>query len=132
MLNSAQIKELFEKEAVAFLEWEGVPIYRAIELFGIEAVDAGMDEKEGETLYCGYKIEGGYIAWHLLYKGFRKAATYANAEEIKRICIEKELAGKETRAKFDRIGITQQKAKLTLLRAKPDNGVAGGSYLGSA
>nr|WP_320026713.1 hypothetical protein [uncultured Acetobacterium sp.] len=61
MLNSAQIKELFEKEAVAFLEWEGVPIYRAIELFGIEAVDAGMDEKEGKILYCGYKIEGGWL-----------------------------------------------------------------------
>ncbi|WP_303868737.1 hypothetical protein [Acetobacterium wieringae] len=82
MLNSVQVKELFEKEAVLFGNADGVLINRAIELFGKKAVDFGSNYLNGWA--SGFGI-GDFTAYYLKFSGFQQAATFANVEEIQRI-----------------------------------------------
>lgn len=81
MLNSAQAKELFNGEAILFGDTDGVPLCRAIELFGEKAVNWANDLTKGWT--NGFGI-GGYTVLYLNFSGFKQAATYANVEEIRK------------------------------------------------
>lgn len=82
MLNNTQVKELFEREAVLLGSSDGVPCYRAEELFGEKAVKFATRLKTGENSNC-FGI-GDYDLWYLTLKGFRMAAAYSNVLEIKR------------------------------------------------
>lgn len=91
MFNSAQVKELFEKEAVLFGIRDGVLVERATELFGSKAID--FASKVAKDWINGFGV-GNYTAYYLTFAGFQQAASFANVEEIERICIEKGQAGK--------------------------------------
>ncbi|MBC3901280.1 hypothetical protein GH811_16845 [Acetobacterium malicum] len=81
MLNSAQVRELFEKEAILFGDRDGVTIGRAMELFGTNATKFANDHSRGWA--NGFGI-GDYTAHYLTFAGFQRAASYANVEEIKK------------------------------------------------
>ncbi len=84
MLNSKQVDQLFQRNAVLIGNADGMPKYRAAELFGEEAVDY-VDYVMGMNCRNGYYNEygiGNYDASYLTYRGFQKAATYVNIREI--------------------------------------------------
>lgn len=84
MLNSAQVKELFEKEAVLMSSnGDGVLIERVQKMFGKKAAsNAGRADKAGYWWNsCG--IDDYYVKY-LTFEGFKSAAAYANIEEIRR------------------------------------------------
>lgn len=80
MLNSAQVKELFEKEAILFGERDGVLIDKVIELFGVKATQFANDYSKGWA--NGFGV-GDFTAWYLTFTGFATAATYANVEAVR-------------------------------------------------
>ena len=77
MRNSAEVKRLFEREAVLFGTSDGMPEYRAVQLFGEEAVAFAMKTSGGN----GYGI-GDFTAMYLTERGVHIAATYLNVKEI--------------------------------------------------
>ena len=77
MRNSAEVKRLFEREAVCFGASDGTPEYRAVQLFGAEAV-AFARKMSGSN---GYGI-GSFTAQYLTERGVHIAATYLNVKEI--------------------------------------------------
>lgn len=81
MRNSTEVRRLFEQEAVLFETADGVPDFRAAQLFGEDAVIFArrMDGSIG-----GYGI-GHYTAYYLTKKGFCTAATYANVKELEQM-----------------------------------------------
>jgi hypothetical protein len=81
MMNSAQVRELFEKEAILFGDCDGVTIGRTMELFGNDAANYANDHSKGWA--NGFGI-GDYTAKYLTLAGFRRAASFANVEEIKK------------------------------------------------
>ncbi len=81
MLNSKQVDQLFQQNAILIGNEDNVPKYRAVELFGEEAVDFVMDMNCRNGYYNGYGI-GNYTVRYLTYKGFQAAATYVNIREI--------------------------------------------------
>lgn len=84
MLNSAQVKEMFEKEAFLIsANGDGVLIERVQKLFGKKAAsNAGRADKAGYLWnVCG--IDGYYVKY-LTFEGFKSAAAYANIEEIRK------------------------------------------------
>ncbi len=81
MLNSKQVNQLFQQNAVLIGNVDGMPKYQAVELFGEEAVDFVMGMNCSNGYYNEYGI-GNYDAAYLTYKGFQTAATYVNIREI--------------------------------------------------
>lgn len=79
-LNKMQVTELFEKEAVFFGVNDGVPVHRATELFGEKAAKFGIGEWSKDWSN-GFSIAGNDVQY-LTFKGFQKAAGYANAETL--------------------------------------------------
>ena len=71
MLNSTQVKQLFERESILIGTDDGVPVYRAAEVFGRRAAQFACNPRErlGSTFGIG---------------DFQQAASYANVEEIAR------------------------------------------------
>lgn len=92
MLNSAQVKSLFAKEAVFIGKTDAVPASRAAELFGAEAVEAAIKEGRGKNfgVYWNEFGVGDYSVVYFYLPGFLHAASYANVAEIAR----KETMGK--------------------------------------
>ena len=81
MLNCAQVKALFEQEAILIGSQDVVPEYRATELFGKEAVGfVSRCSKTGNWFNC-FGI-GGFQLFYLTYAGFQQAASYANVQTI--------------------------------------------------
>ncbi len=81
MLNSKQVDRLFLQNAALFGYEEGVPKYRAIELFGKEAVDYVFSTCNTRGNYNSYATRGP-SAWYITHKGFQIAATYMNVQEV--------------------------------------------------
>lgn len=83
MLNSNQVKELFEQEAVLIGGRDGVPLYRVRELFGDRAAGfaAGGDSNYGgdHSLFGVGDFQLPYVT----YTGFQRAASFANVENIR-------------------------------------------------
>lgn len=86
MLNSAQVKALFAKEAVFIGRTDGVPASRAAELFGPEAVESAIEQGKGKNLgvYWNEFGVGDYSVVYFYLPGFLHAASYANVAEIAR------------------------------------------------
>ncbi len=82
MLNKEQVNLLFRQNAVLIGDADGMPRYRAEELFGEEAVDYVMSRDCRNGYYNWYSIRG-YDAPYLTYRGFQVVATYVNIQEIK-------------------------------------------------
>ncbi len=85
MLNSKQVNQIFRQNAILIGNADGVPEYRAVELFGEEAVDYVMGTKGRNGYYNGYGI-GDYNLFYLTYSGFQAVATYANVIEVRELC----------------------------------------------
>ncbi len=81
MLNSKQVDQLFQQNAILIGNADGMPKYRAVELFGEEAVNYVMGTNLRNGYYNMYGIRN-YDASYLTYKGFQVAATYVNIREI--------------------------------------------------
>lgn len=81
MLNSKQVQELFEKEAILIGNIDAVLCSRAEELFGKEAV---ADAKTLSKLGRGFGVWGinGEDIEYLYPEGFRIAATCKNLTEF--------------------------------------------------
>lgn len=82
LLNSEQIRDLFGQESALIGSVDGVPLYRAVELFGQEAVQSARDPDKGGTNFNVVSI-GDFYVYYLTYRGFREAARYANLLAIR-------------------------------------------------
>lgn len=90
-LNLQQVDELFDKEAICIGDKNGVPVYRAVEIFGEEAVNfsrklSDSKNKYGsrkETSFSTYGIGRDYSLDYVTQKAFRIAATYHNIDSIR-------------------------------------------------
>lgn len=90
-LNLQQVDELFDKEAICIGDKNGVPVYRAVEIFGEEAVDfsrrlSDTKNKYGskrEASFNAYGIGENYALNYVTQKAFRIAATYHNINSIR-------------------------------------------------
>ena len=71
---------ILNKESVAFRSRKGVPLRRAVSIFGSQAVEYAMKSGSylGET-YCGCDVDGGRIAYFLTSYGVRLAAEHSNS-----------------------------------------------------
>lgn len=81
LLNEAEAKELFQREAILLGVSDGVPRFRVAELLGEEATKFGSAEL-GKG--CNVYGIGEFQLPYLNYYGFRRAVSYANVEEIQR------------------------------------------------
>lgn len=82
MLNSNQVKELFEKEAILIGSQDAVPLYRVRELFGDRAAGFAIRSGgwgNGNNLFGVGDFQLPYVT----LSGFQKAASFANVEEIR-------------------------------------------------
>ena len=82
MLNSNQVKELFEKEAILIGSKDAVPLYRVRELFGDRAAGFAIRSGgwgNGNSLFGVGDFQLPYVT----FSGFQNAASYANVEEIR-------------------------------------------------
>lgn len=79
-LNKTQAKELFEKEAIFFGENDGIPLYRAIELLGKNAVEFAINKNNPKyTLTCNiFSVPINNSVEYLTFSGFLQAVTYNN------------------------------------------------------
>lgn len=82
MLNSTQVKHLFEREAILIGTADGVPVYRAAEVFGRQAARFACNPRERLGNCFGI---GDFQLDYLTYQGSQQAASYANVEEITRV-----------------------------------------------
>nr|WP_320026714.1 hypothetical protein [uncultured Acetobacterium sp.] len=82
MLNSAQVKELFGKEAFLIGNNDGVLIEIAQKLFGKKAVTYARMVDKGGHWWNVYGIDKYYVEY-LTFEGFKSAAVYANIQEIR-------------------------------------------------
>lgn len=82
ILNKTQAKELFEKEAILFGENDGIPLYRAIELLGKNAVEFAINKNDPKyklTLtYNIFLVPINNSVEYLTFSGFLQAVTYNN------------------------------------------------------
>lgn len=81
MLNSKQVKELFENEAVLIGSRDVVPLYRVRELFGDRA--AGFVDGKYEQKWSNLFGVGDFQLPYVTFEGFQYAASFANVEEVR-------------------------------------------------
>lgn len=83
-LNRAQVEAIFTAEAVLMGTKDGLPISKAREIFGGDAVDFAqrMSNTATGTYSNGYGI-GDYTAFYLTLTGAMIAATYNNIAAIR-------------------------------------------------
>jgi len=80
ILNKAQVKALFQREAVLIGTKDAVPTLRAAALFGEDAVEHA--ECLGGKYSNGYGV-GGYTLMYLTFLGFQAAATFCNVQQLR-------------------------------------------------
>lgn len=83
MLNNSQVKEIFEREAILIGTSDGVPYYRAVELFGQEAADFAKWLCRAGNGANMYGIGEDYAIDYFTLRGIQTAATYKNITEIR-------------------------------------------------
>lgn len=84
-MNKEEVATLFANEAVLFGRVDGIPINRAAQIFGTDAIQFAqrMENREkGTSITNGYGI-GGYTAFYLTISGAQIAATFNNVSLIK-------------------------------------------------
>lgn len=83
-LNAAQVRELFEREAILLGSEDMVPDFRAVSLFGKEAVKhAHRRNAENPGYFAnGYGV-GDYTMTALTFRGFRAAASFFNVQTLR-------------------------------------------------
>ena len=80
MLNSQQVKDLFDKESILISRENAVPLYRVRELFGDRAVCFARNVSgSGFSLYG----IGDFQLPYATLAGFQAAATFQNIDEIR-------------------------------------------------
>lgn len=77
VLNAERVKALFMQEAVLIGVTDGVPLYRAEELFGSDAAQFAFASKNSNLFGIG-----NFDLPYLTYKGFQLAASYCNVKNI--------------------------------------------------
>ncbi len=82
MLNSKQVDQLFQQNAVLFGSRDGVPEYRVTELFGEAAANFSIRLNRNGGNHSVYGT-GDYGVPYFTYNGFQVAATYTNIQEVK-------------------------------------------------
>lgn len=80
VLSKVQVDALFRREAILISDKDMVPEYRAIELFGDEAVNFAC--KNGSKYHNGFGV-GDFTVMCLTYRGFQMAATYSNVQQLR-------------------------------------------------
>lgn len=82
-MNIAQVKALFEREAVLLGSRDGVPDYRVATLFGEAAMRfAHRMDNDSHKNIVGYGT-GDYTLFGLSLQGFMAAASYFNVQQLK-------------------------------------------------
>lgn len=81
MLNSTQVKELFEKEAILIGSEDAVPLYRVRALFGDHA--AGFVDGKYDRKWFNLFGVGDFQLPYVTFAGFRYAASFSNVEEVR-------------------------------------------------
>lgn len=86
MMNKAQTKELFEREAFLFGAVDGIPEKRAVEILGQEAVDFThrMEQYDKGLRYFGGYGNGPFTAYYITLAGLYIAVTYNNVTALER------------------------------------------------
>lgn len=80
LLNKEKVDELFRKEAVLIGKFDVIPEFRAVHLFGKDAVDFAHKVAKG----CGNGFGiGEYTVMYISYHGFQLAASYYNVQQLK-------------------------------------------------
>ncbi len=82
MLNKKQVDLLFQQNAVLIGDTDGMPRYRAVELFGAEAISCVVNAGS-RCGFCDVYGIGNHGVFYLTRRGFQAAATYVNIQEIK-------------------------------------------------
>ena len=81
ILNKAQVEALFQREAVLIGMEDVVPINRAAELFGKDAVNHAFSVGTGSNWNI-YGV-GNYGIKYLTLDGFYAAATFYNIQQLR-------------------------------------------------
>lgn len=83
LMNKAQVAELFQREAVLLGSRDVMPEVRAIELFGVRAVNFAKQMRDTHETCVGYGADG-YIAFGLNLYGVQLAASYCNVRLLQK------------------------------------------------
>lgn len=82
ILNKAQVDVLFQREAVLLGTADGVPKFRVVSLFGEDAAKH-VTSLSGGGYMNGYGI-GDYTLMFVTYRSFQVAASFYNAQQLRR------------------------------------------------
>lgn len=77
-LNKALVAALFEREAILIVTEDCVPEFRAVVLFGKEAVEYVRKLSPGS--YWNVYTAGGCAVEYLTFRGFQAAASFHNVQ----------------------------------------------------
>lgn len=80
-LNKKQVQLLFDREAVLLGTTDGVPLNRAVALFGEDAVNHAQHFEAG-VYTNGYGV-GDYTLPYLTIQGFQAAASFYNVQQVR-------------------------------------------------
>lgn len=83
-LNKAQVAALFEREAVLIGTEDSVAEFRAVVLFGKEAVEHVRKLSPGS--YWNAYTAGGCTICYLTFRGFQAAASFYNVQLLRKEC----------------------------------------------
>lgn len=81
MLNTQEVAEIFRREYTIIGNQEGIPMERAVELFGEAAVKFAVDLRPKHDTWNGFVV-GDYTMMYLTYNGAKFAAGYNNVKEF--------------------------------------------------
>lgn len=84
-INAAQVRALFEREAVLLGAVDGVPESRAAALFGEDAVGHArrLNSSKAGVYANGYGV-GDFTMEYLTYRGFQAAASFYNVQVLRK------------------------------------------------
>lgn len=82
LYKKEDVPRIFDEEKILIGNKDVVPEYRAVEIFGKEAVEFAKRLKDGNVNHNGFGI-GNYTLDYLYLSGFNIAATYANICNIR-------------------------------------------------
>ena len=84
VMNAAQVRALFESEAVLMGSEDRVPVFRAAAIFGEDAVVhvRRLDCGNPGRLINGYDV-GDFLLFALTLRGFQAAASFHNVQLLR-------------------------------------------------
>ena len=115
MLTTQEVYGLFERNAIALGSCDGVPFYKSVELFGLNAaIYAASNTNRGR--WSNIFGIGDFQLRYLTRAGFCQAAAYANVEEISKDALSPSAFDDETTKNQSSLSADEQEA-LTLFRS---------------